>query len=408
MAEISDQPILVGQTTAQNEAVETVLKRLEEGELFVPPYQRDSDEWDENKKSLFIESILNRLTVPAFYLAPSEGDPDKFEVVDGQQRLTTLAAFYGQKYRLEPDDDCPYFGQSVQYAGRTYEEIHDTWQKAFRRYNLTLVTLPQGMPLNLRLEIFRRINEGGTPLSGQDIRLSYYSESPAVRFIQLAGIYDKDRAGAKRMLATSLGSFGWPWEMDQDAAQLWKRWWNNTKTVTGQTSSEMFTWYIVAKTCPQIDTVLGNKTHLTKNLMLAFRNSTDEVLDIVCAELKFEDQNPSTPRLLPDAMALANDYFPEFKTWWSAIRMKCATQVQVSRHRAVALLIPGLVSHFGSPGKVSDTQWGWIGKFVSGARATAAQLGVTFPESKGRWSGDKGQRAQIDAYATVAATIAQK
>jgi hypothetical protein len=43
MAEITDQPILVGQTTAQNEAVETVLK----------PYQRDSDERDENKKSLF-------------------------------------------------------------------------------------------------------------------------------------------------------------------------------------------------------------------------------------------------------------------------------------------------------------------------------------------------------------------
>jgi hypothetical protein len=86
--------------------------------------------------------------------------------------------------------------------------------------------------------------------------------------------------------------------------------------------------------------------------------------------------------------------------------MKCATQVQVSRHRAVALLIPGLVSRFSSSDKVSDTQWGWIG--VSGSRATAAELGVTFPESKGRWSGDKGQRAQINAYATVAATIAQK
>jgi hypothetical protein len=170
----------------------------------------------------------------------------------------------------------------------------------------------------------------------------------------------------------------------------------------------MFMWYIVAKTCSTIDEVLGNKTHLTKNLMLSFRNSNDEVLDIVCAELKFEDQNPSTPRLLPDAIALANDYFPEFKTWWSAIRMKCATQVQVSRHRAVALLIPGLASHFGSPDKVSDTQWGWIGKFVSGSRSTAAELGVAFPESKGRWTGDKGQRAQIDAYGHVAATIAQK
>ena len=121
MAETNDQPIVGGQTTAQNEAVETVLKRLEEGELFVPSYQRDSDEWDDNKKSLFIESILNRLTVPAFYLAPSEGDPDRFEVVDGQQRLTTLASFFGNNSRLEPDDDCPYFGTSVQYAGLTYK-----------------------------------------------------------------------------------------------------------------------------------------------------------------------------------------------------------------------------------------------------------------------------------------------
>src|SRR6266446_6492899 len=117
MAEINDQPIVGGQTTAQNEAVETVLKRLEEGEIFVPPYQRDSDEWDDSKKSLFIESILNRLTVPAFYLAPSEKDPDKFEVVDGQQRLTTLDSYYRGDYRLLPDDECPYYGTSVQYAG---------------------------------------------------------------------------------------------------------------------------------------------------------------------------------------------------------------------------------------------------------------------------------------------------
>jgi hypothetical protein len=209
------------------------------------------------------------------------------------------------------------------------------------------------------------------------------------------------------MLANS-PSFGWPWDVDQNAAQLWKRWWNNTKTVTGQTSSEMFMWYIVAKKCPQVDVVLGNKNHLTKNLALTFRNSTDEVLDIVCAQLKFEDQSFSEARLLPDAMALASDYFPEFKMWWSATRMKCATQVQVSRHRAVALLIPGLVKNFSSPSAVSDTQWGWIGKFVSGSRATAAELGVIFPESKGRWSGEKGQRAQINAYAEVAEAIARK
>ena len=112
--EQQDKPIITRQTTAQNEAVETVLTRLEEKEIFIPTYQRDSDEWDEVKKSLFIESILNRLTVPAFYLAPSEEDPDKLEVIDGQQRLTTLLAFYRNKYALLDDEQCPYLTHLTQ------------------------------------------------------------------------------------------------------------------------------------------------------------------------------------------------------------------------------------------------------------------------------------------------------
>jgi hypothetical protein len=148
MAEISDQPIVAGQTTAQNEAVETVLQRLDEGEIFVPPYQRDSYEWDTDKKSLFIESILNRLTVPAFYLAPSEADPDRFEVVNGQQRLTTLAAFFRNQYQLEHDEDCPYLCKgsvrnSPQVNAPSYlTKCEETarafplaWQVAFYRLN---------------------------------------------------------------------------------------------------------------------------------------------------------------------------------------------------------------------------------------------------------------------------------
>ena len=401
-----DQPIISTQTIGQNEAVETVLGRLHENEIFIPSYQRDSDEWDNVKKSLFIESILNRLTVPAFYLAPSESDePDKQEVVDGQQRLTSLSAFFNDDFQLLADEQCPYFGTSVHYAGRKYSELDDTWKKSFRRYNLTLVSLPLGMSLDLRLEIFRRINEGGTPLSAQDIRLSYYSESSAVRFIQLAGIYDSTRTGARRMIDNCKGEFDWPWRAHERAASLWKLWWNNTKTVTGQTSSEMFLWYVVGRCKKELDRILRNKTHLTSNLHLTFRNRTDEVLDIVCAELRFEDRNPSQPRLLPTAKTLADDYFPSFCEWWKAIRMKCTTQVTVAKHRSVALLIPGLLKSFKDT-NLSDDQWGWIGRFIMGTRATASDLQVAFPEAKGRWSAS--QRAQLDAYDNVAAAIKSK
>ena len=111
MNSTDDRPIISAQTTAQNSDVETVLKRLENKEYRIPEYQRDSDEWDAEKKSLFIESVLNRLTVPAFYLAPREANVDEAEVIDGQQRLTTLGAFFRDALQLEPDDHLPVFRQ---------------------------------------------------------------------------------------------------------------------------------------------------------------------------------------------------------------------------------------------------------------------------------------------------------
>jgi uncharacterized protein with ParB-like and HNH nuclease domain len=175
-------PIIDAQTNAQNADLEVVLKRFAKGTYFVPTYQRDADEWDDVKKSLFIESILNRLTVPAFYLAESEEDTARSEIVDGQQRITTLDAFHRGHFQLLTDDKCPYFGEySVHYAGKAFVELDELWKDAFNNYVLNLVILPPKMPLDLRLEIFRRINEGGTPLSGQDIRLSYYSTSSAIR-----------------------------------------------------------------------------------------------------------------------------------------------------------------------------------------------------------------------------------
>ena len=89
-----NQPAVMQQTFAQNESVQNVLSRYEGKEITIPDYQRDADQWDKIKKSLFIESLLNRLTVPAFYfLRCSEKNPEVSEVVDGQQRLMTLAYF---------------------------------------------------------------------------------------------------------------------------------------------------------------------------------------------------------------------------------------------------------------------------------------------------------------------------
>lgn len=130
MSQKDNQPMISYQTLAQNEAVETVLNRFQQEELRIPSYQRDADQWDEPKKSLFVESILNRLTVPAFYLATLDDRPDKHEVVDGQQRLTTLRSFFEGKLTLSSDSECAYFGPSAHYAGKNYGQLDEIWKFA--------------------------------------------------------------------------------------------------------------------------------------------------------------------------------------------------------------------------------------------------------------------------------------
>jgi hypothetical protein len=44
---------------------------LNDGTLRIPDYQRDADQWDKSTKSLLIESVINNLTIPAFFFEVS-------------------------------------------------------------------------------------------------------------------------------------------------------------------------------------------------------------------------------------------------------------------------------------------------------------------------------------------------
>jgi hypothetical protein len=86
-----------------------VLRRLQHGEICLDTYfQRRSDLWDQVKQSRFIESILIRIPIPAFYFA--EVDYDKWQVIDGLQRITTLKNFIAGRLKLTGLEFLPEFG----------------------------------------------------------------------------------------------------------------------------------------------------------------------------------------------------------------------------------------------------------------------------------------------------------
>jgi hypothetical protein len=261
------RPLIRESSTAESTNVSTIMDDLRDEIVRIPDYQRDSDQWDDTTKSLFIESIINNLSVPAFFLEPKiEDGIEKNEVVDGQQRLTTLFDFHRNKFRLVASDEAPYLSpNSIHYAARTLDELPETYRRAFRNYRLPIIKLRDLG--DTRLEVFRRINRGGTPLSGQDIRLAVYGTgSRTGTFIRLSGIYAPERQASERFLkvATEKFKLSYPWT-DLRALKNWREWWEDKDIALGQTPSEMFLWSLASNQVTKLDTLLGNVLIFTQN-----------------------------------------------------------------------------------------------------------------------------------------------
>jgi hypothetical protein len=159
--------------------VEGLVRRLERGDVFIPQFQRDYV-WTQREASRFVESLLLGLPVPGIFLA-KEPASKKLLVIDGQQRLKSLAFFFEGVF--DPRADAKYkrvfklLGVQGQYEGKTYETL-----KNDDRVNLNDSVLhativkqesPEGEPSCI-YHIFERLNTTGRKLSPQQIRVAIY------------------------------------------------------------------------------------------------------------------------------------------------------------------------------------------------------------------------------------------
>ena len=129
-----------------------------------PDFQRPAV-WSTAQKQLLVDTILREYDVPKMYWRKLGTTPDRYDVVDGQQRLRAIWGFVDGDFKL-PKDAEAVDGQVT--AGCTYETLPDDLRVRFDTYALDVVILEDTDEDEVR-EMFLRL-QNGTSLKAQEKR----------------------------------------------------------------------------------------------------------------------------------------------------------------------------------------------------------------------------------------------
>ncbi len=136
---------------------------IQSGALVLAPEFQRSDIWQPSAQSYFIDTLLRDLPIPSIYIrvvTDRETRTSYRQVVDGQQRLTTIVKFIDGKLTLDK--------RSNEFAGKSYNTLDGEDQERFLAYQVGVEQL-FGADDDTVLGIFHRINAYGLSLNRQEL-----------------------------------------------------------------------------------------------------------------------------------------------------------------------------------------------------------------------------------------------
>lgn len=147
-----------------------IMSMYERGEIIIEPEFQRLFRWTDYQKTRFLESLLLGIPIPPIFVA--EDQNGRWELVDGLQRLSTVLSYFGMlKSSAEKNDWILEKGELVKaFDGYACSNLPLKFQLNVKRAVCRVEVIKWNSKIDMRYELFNRLNTGGSPLTDQEIR----------------------------------------------------------------------------------------------------------------------------------------------------------------------------------------------------------------------------------------------
>lgn len=136
-----------------------------------PKYQREFI-YKEPEQKAVIDSILKKFPISVMYWlkrgSGTDDDPERYEILDGQQRTMSICLFYQKRFAIDQPDGKGRFNR------RQFQNLSAEEQETFLNYKLRVYICEDGTEAEER-DWFQVINTAGKKLTAQELRNAQYS-----------------------------------------------------------------------------------------------------------------------------------------------------------------------------------------------------------------------------------------
>lgn len=162
--------------------VDELLRRVARGRIDIAPVYQRQFRWDKKRQSRLVESVLLGIPVPPLFMATNTtlDVGSVWEVVDGLQRLLSLVNFAGgPEARLAANLEGPPLRLSsleklTEFEGAQFLELPSDIASGLEDRPMKVIVLNDKSDLQVRFDLFERLNTGGVALTAHEIRQSVF------------------------------------------------------------------------------------------------------------------------------------------------------------------------------------------------------------------------------------------